>query len=175
MAVSSVKANKNFIYILDAFQKFSYNNKDIELFIIGDLKSNSFQTLNIDNYLENPQIKVLGRVSDDGLIKYYSNAIAFLFPSLYEGFGIPPLEAQACGCPAICAEASCLPEVFDKSVLYCNPHVVDSLVNEMNSIAFNSVKYEVKPNSYGIEEIWFLRDKGWFVVGEKLELWRVYS
>lgn len=41
--------------------------------------------------------------------------------------------------------------------------------------AFNSVKYEVKPNSYGIEEIWFLRDKGWFVVGEKLELWRVYS
>lgn len=137
MAVSSVKANKNFIYILDAFQKFSDNNKDIELFIIGDLKSNSFQTLNIDKYLENTQIKALGRVSDEELIKYYSNALAFLFPSLYEGFGIPPLEAQACGCPAICADASCLPEVFGKSVLYCNPYVVDSLVNEMNSIAFN--------------------------------------
>ena len=137
MAVSSVKANKNFIYILDAFQKFSDNNKDIELFIIGDLKSNSFQTLNIDKYLKNPQIKALGRVSDDELIKYYSNALAFLFPSLYEGFGIPPLEAQACGCPAICADASCLPEVFGKSVLYCNPYVVDSLVNEMNRIAFN--------------------------------------
>ena len=137
MAVSSVKANKNFIYILDAFQKFSDGNKDIELFIIGDLKSNSFQTLNIDKYLKNPQIKAMGRVSDEELIKFYSNALAFLFPSLYEGFGIPPLEAQACGCPAICAEASCLPEVFGNSVLYCNPHVVDSLVNAMNRIAYN--------------------------------------
>ena len=41
--------------------------------------------------------------------------------------------------------------------------------------AYKFVKYEVKPNSYGIEEIWFIKDKGWFVVGEKLELWRVYS
>ena len=41
--------------------------------------------------------------------------------------------------------------------------------------AYNSVKYEVKPNSYGIEEIWFIKDKGLFVVGDKLELWRVYS
>ena len=41
--------------------------------------------------------------------------------------------------------------------------------------AYNSVKYEVKPNCYGIEEIWFIKDKGWFVVGEELTLWRVYS
>lgn len=137
MAVSSVKENKNFIYILDAFQKFSNDNKNIELYIIGDLKSKSFQTLNIDKYLKNPQIKTLGRVSDEELIKYYSNALAFLFPSLYEGFGIPPLEAQVCGCPAICADASCLPEIFGNSVLYCNPYVVDSLVNAMNKIAYN--------------------------------------
>ena len=41
--------------------------------------------------------------------------------------------------------------------------------------AYKFVKYEVKPNSYGIEEIWFIKDKGWFVAGDKLELWRVYS
>ena len=41
--------------------------------------------------------------------------------------------------------------------------------------AYNSVKYEVKPNSYGIEEIWYIKNKGWFVAGDKLELWRVYS
>lgn len=152
MAVSSVKANKNFIYILDAFQKFSDNNKDIELYIIGDLKSNSFQTLNIDKYLQNPQIKVLGRVSDEDLIRYYSNALAFLFPSLYEGFGIPPLEAQACGCPAICADASCLPEVFGESVLYCNPNVVDSLVNAMEKIAYNK-DLRVKMINDGINNV----------------------
>ena len=41
--------------------------------------------------------------------------------------------------------------------------------------AYKFVKYEVKPNSYGIEEIWYIKNKGWFVAGEKLELWRVYS
>lgn len=152
MAVSSVKENKNFIYILDAFQKFSNDNKNIELYIIGDLKSKSFQTLNIDKYLKNPQIKTLGRVSDEELIKYYSNALAFLFPSLYEGFGIPPLEAQACGCPAICADASCLPEIFGNSVLYCNPYVVDSLVNAMNKIAYNK-DLRIKMVNDGIKNV----------------------
>ena len=41
--------------------------------------------------------------------------------------------------------------------------------------AYKSAKYEVKPNSYGIEQIWYIKGKGWFVVGDKLELWRVYS
>ena len=41
--------------------------------------------------------------------------------------------------------------------------------------AYKFVKYEVKPTSYGIVEIWFIKDKGWFVVGDKLELWRVHS
>ena len=41
--------------------------------------------------------------------------------------------------------------------------------------AYNSAKYEVKDNPYGIKEIWYIKDKGWFVVGDTLELWRVYS
>ena len=41
--------------------------------------------------------------------------------------------------------------------------------------AYKFVKYEVKPNCYGIEEIWFIKDKGWFVAGEELALWRVYQ
>lgn len=134
MAVSSVKESKNFLYILDAFTKFSRDYDDVELLIIGDLKSNSFKTLDIDIYIKNPRIKTLGRISDEALIKYYSNAYAFLFPSLYEGFGIPPLEAQACGCPVVCSEASCLPEVFGDSVLYCDPYNVDTMVSAMNQL-----------------------------------------
>lgn len=134
MAVSSIKENKNFIYILEAFRRFSAKNKQVELFVIGDLKSKSFKRIDVSKYTENRQIKFLGRINDTDLVAYYSNAVAFIFPSLYEGFGIPPLEAQACGCPAICSKASCLPEVFQDSVLYCNPYSVDSLVEAMNSI-----------------------------------------
>lgn len=134
MAVSSVKENKNFIYILEAFKRFSLHDSNVELFIIGDLKSKSFKTIDVSKYTENKKIKILGRVSDQELVRYYSNATAFIFPSLYEGFGIPPLEAQACGCPAICAKASCLPEVFGESVLYCNPWDIDSLVDDMKML-----------------------------------------
>jgi glycosyltransferase involved in cell wall biosynthesis len=45
-----------------------------------------------------------------------------IFPSLYEGFGLPPLEAMACGCPTICSYAASLPEVCKKATLYCNPY-----------------------------------------------------
>lgn len=137
MAVSSVKENKNFIRILEAFKRFSTYNKDAKLFIIGDIKSKKFKTVDVSNYIDNKHVKILGRVSDEDLIKYYSNAKAFVFPSLYEGFGIPPLEAQACGCPAICAKSSCLPEVFGDSVLYCNPLDVNSIFQDMKMLVEN--------------------------------------
>lgn len=134
LAVSSVKENKNFLYILDGFMKLSEKDKDVNLLVVGDLHSKSFQTLDVSKYEINSQIKFLGRVSDEELVRYYSNAIAFIFPSFYEGFGIPPLEAQACGCPAICAKASCLPEIFGESVLYCDPQNVSSLVLAMKNL-----------------------------------------
>lgn len=134
IAVSSVKENKNFPYILEAFTKLSVRRNDIKLFVIGDVESKSFRSLDISGYLSNPYIKTLGRVSDEELVNYYRNSQCLLFPSLYEGFGIPPLEAQACGCPAICANATCLPEIYGDSVLYCDPYDTDSIVEAMENI-----------------------------------------
>ena len=52
----------------------------------------------------------------------YSGAAAFVFPSLYEGFGMPPLEAMACGCPVLCADAASLPEAASGAALLCDPY-----------------------------------------------------
>lgn len=139
-AVSSVKENKNFLYALEAFVKSQESLKDLKFYIAGDMKADSFKGIDLSKYEKNPNIKILGRISDEDLVRYYSNAVAFLFPSLYEGFGIPPLEAQACGCPAICANASCLPEIFGDSVLYCDPHNVDSLVDCMKRVCDEGVR-----------------------------------
>ena len=135
LAVSSMNYRKNFIYILEAFAKYQKQGGKEALYIIGDLKNKSFKEIDLSQYKNNKQIKFLGRVSDEDLIAYYSNALAFIYPSFYEGFGIPPLEAQACGCPAICADASCLPEIFGDSVLYCNPYHASSLVEVMEILA----------------------------------------
>ena len=121
LAVSSVKANKNFVSVLMAFEIVLRSNPEVRLYIVGDCNDKNFQTINIDQYKNNPSIKFIGRVSDEKLVKYYSNAQGFVFPSLYEGFGIPVLEAQACDCPVISSSAASMPEVLQDSALFCEP------------------------------------------------------
>ena len=67
------------------------------------------------------QIVYLGFVSDDELIALYNCALAMIYPSLYEGFGLPLLEAMACGCPVVASNATSLPEVVGDAGLLCNP------------------------------------------------------
>lgn len=134
LAVSSLNYRKNFIYILNAFSLYQAQGGKGYIYIIGDLKNKSFKEIDLTSYKTNKYIKFLGRVSDTELVKYYSNALAFIYPSLYEGFGIPPLEAQACGCPVICANTSCLPEIFGDSVLYCDPYNIETLKELMLKI-----------------------------------------
>jgi glycosyltransferase involved in cell wall biosynthesis len=131
LAVSSLNYRKNFLAIFQAFDIVAAKNKDIKLYLIGDLESKSFAKIDISGYLNSRRIKILGRVSDTELIKYYSNAEGFVYPSLYEGFGIPPLEAQSCGCPILLSNASCLPEIFEESALYCDPFSIDSIASNM--------------------------------------------
>ena len=108
--------------------------------IIGSL-SNAFndQTSLFNN---DPRIKFLGRVSDKELVQLYQNAKFFIFPSLYEGFGIPPLEAQACGCPVISSNAASLPEVLKESAIYFEPNDVNSIRAAIEFVNLDTVLTE---------------------------------
>jgi glycosyltransferase involved in cell wall biosynthesis len=131
LAVSSLNYRKNFVRILQAFELVSKECKDVKLFIVGDIKGNHFATVDIEHYINNPSFCFLGRVSDGELNTYYNNALCFLFPSLYEGFGFPLLEAQACGCPVITSNVASMPEVAGGSALLCNPASVEDIKNKI--------------------------------------------
>ncbi len=73
-------------------------------------------------------------INDKILITLYQNAIAFIFPSLYEGFGIPVLEAFACGCPCIVSDVSSLPEVAGEAAIYIDPTSHDSMFQAVQLI-----------------------------------------
>ncbi len=78
------------------------------------------------NHLGNT-VRFLGYVNDKDLPELYANAALFLFPSILEGFGIPPLEAMRCGIPVVASQASCMPEVLGDAAIWVNPMSVESI------------------------------------------------
>ena len=81
-------------------------------------------------------------VSDSQLVWLYKHAICFVYPSLYEGFGIPILEAFASGCPLLLSDTSCFPEIAEKGGLYFNPNDVESMADSMKRIVEDSALRE---------------------------------
>jgi glycosyltransferase involved in cell wall biosynthesis len=75
-----------------------------------------------------------GYVRPEDRAPLLSGALAFVFPSLYEGFGLPVLEAQACGCPVICSSTSSLPEVAGDAALHIHPEDIAALANAMTRL-----------------------------------------
>jgi len=76
---------------------------------------------------------------DDKLLNfYYKNATAFIYPSIYEGFGLPPLEAMALNCPVICSNSSSIPEVVGDAGQYFDPFDIDSQIDAIRKIVFDT-------------------------------------
>jgi glycosyltransferase involved in cell wall biosynthesis len=129
LAVSSNNPNKNFQSIVSAL---NYLEKDeIKVVIAGGDNDKVFGN-NMDD-ITNEVIKV-GYVSDEELKSLYVHAGCFVYPSFYEGFGIPPLEAMSCGCPSIVSHTASMPEVCGDSVLYCNPYSPEDIAEKINQI-----------------------------------------
>jgi len=133
LAVSSPSAHKNFSRMIEAFLLLR-DHQDLNLHIVGGASGifadDSLQRL----ASRDKRIRFLGRLSDEQLIEQYQGATAFIFPSLYEGFGIPPLEAQACGCPVLAANAASIPEVLQASALYFDPLDSQHMASAMERI-----------------------------------------
>lgn len=113
LAVSSMSPSKNFPLVLDVARLMS----DVEFIIAGGSNAKVFKSAGLDV----PQnARLIGYVSDEELMALYRHASVFVYPSLYEGFGIPPLEAMMCGCPAIVSDIEVFHEVYGDSVEYCD-------------------------------------------------------
>lgn len=90
------------------------------------------------NYIkQNSQFKALGYIPNEDLSVIYRLSSALLMPSLYEGFGLPILEALMCGCPVICSSEGSIPEVGGDAVLYIDPYNTDSIVDGINTLNSN--------------------------------------
>jgi glycosyltransferase involved in cell wall biosynthesis len=116
LAVGSRSANKNFAGVLKALQLLPH--PDLLLVATGGQAGAIFGKTEA---LADPRVVSAGYVSDAELRALYENATCFAFPSYYEGFGLPPLEAMCCGCPVVVSRRASLPEVCGDAALYCEP------------------------------------------------------
>lgn len=127
LAVSSLSPHKNFIRLSQAFSFFRDENVDVV--VAGGANARVFSNSSLSSAQTN--VHLLGYVSDSELRALYERAHCFVYPSLYEGFGLPPLEAMACGCPVIASDAASLKEVCGTAALYCDPKSYEDIADKV--------------------------------------------
>jgi glycosyltransferase involved in cell wall biosynthesis len=126
--------------------------KDLRLIIIGDeiWKHPQVRRMVIQTRME-PFVRFFGFVPFETLGVFYSAAAAFVFPSLYEGFGMPPLEAMASGTPVVCSGTSSLPEVVGEAASLVNPENVFDIARGMREVLLDD-NYRAKLIRLGLEQ-----------------------
>lgn len=136
LSVGSIDPRKNLKRLIKAYLKL--NNPDVELLLIGAKNKNFSNDKELAELLKaNGNISFLGYKTDAELQYYYQNALFFVYPALYEGFGLPPIEAMSFGCPAIVSGITSLPEVCGDAALYCQPESIDDIYDKMNYLLNN--------------------------------------
>jgi glycosyltransferase involved in cell wall biosynthesis len=136
LSVGTLEPRKNHLGLIKAFYEVQQNKKNsAQLAIAGGKGWLYEETLRTVRELKlEDRVRFLGRVSDLELITLYSLADVFAFPSFFEGFGIPPLEAMACGAPVITSNTSSLPEVTDDAAIQVDPHDIHALANAISRL-----------------------------------------
>src|SRR5262249_38222888 len=133
--VGSIEVRKNLARLLEAYGRLRLWSQNWKLVIVGARKWKFSPVFEAIQRLElEPHVHFTGYVADEDLPALYSGADLFAFPSIYEGFGLPVLEAMACGTPVITSNTSSLPEVAGDAALLVDAYDVDAIASAMRGV-----------------------------------------
>jgi glycosyltransferase involved in cell wall biosynthesis len=116
--------HKNHARLFEAFARVRAKRPELRLVLTGEGDFGSLP----------PGVETRGRISRDELVRLYQGAAALVFPSLYEGFGMPVLEAMACGCPVVCSNVTSLPEVAGDAARLFDPRDTDDIATAIDDV-----------------------------------------
>jgi len=146
LSVGSFNPSKNLLNLVIAFSKIK--NSNAYLVLAGD-KNNAIFSNEEAQFFNHPRIIKTGPITDEQLSGLYAMAHAFIFPSLYEGFGIPPLEAMSLGCPVFVANAASMPEVCGNAAEYFNPHSIEDITATLEKSLANEIqRHQLREQGY---------------------------
>lgn len=130
LAVSSMDPRKNFVRLVEAFDKIK--DKSVKLYIIG-MSFKAFNTPDLQKLI-GENVHLPGYIPDEKLQTMYQNALLSVYPSLYEGFGLPPLESMTYGCPVINSDIPALREVSQDAALYVDPYNIEDITQKIEQL-----------------------------------------
>ena len=140
LSVAGADPTKNLRSLILAYSRLPVDmQRSHQLILVGDLEHQGKLHQLIEQNGIRRQTICTGIIPDERLIHLYQNASLFVFPSLYEGFGLPVLEAMACGCPVLCSNTSSLPEVVGDAAMMVSPLDIPALESAMRKILTDSV------------------------------------
>ena len=125
LTLGSIEPRKNLATLLTAWSRVADRRTDLTLAVAGAANA-IFGRVGIDP-ASLPRVKLLGYVDDAALPALYGGCETFVFPSVYEGFGLPPLEAMACGAAVVCSNATALPDVVGDGAVLVDPKDADAI------------------------------------------------
>ena len=134
----SERPRKNLGRLLEAFAKLKREFPELKLVKVGEAgRDPRFRQSTLAKVRElglEGEVLFVGHLRDDRLAEYYSGALCMVYPSLYEGFGFPPLEAMACGCPVAASRTTSIPEVVGDAGLLFDPRNVEEMTDAIRRI-----------------------------------------
>lgn len=148
--VGTLEPRKNLKSILDAFALLDLERTDVHLVVVGTRgwkNNNVMRSLKTHRYRS--RVHFTGYVNNARLAFIYKNSICLIYPSIYEGFGFPILEAMSLGVPVITSDVSSMPEIAGDAALLVNPNDIDSLADAMSKIiAQDEIRNILKAKGY---------------------------
>ncbi|MBP0589686.1 glycosyltransferase family 4 protein [Paraburkholderia sp. LEh10] len=154
--VGSLDPRKNLQRVLDAIGNLSHL-RDVKFVIVGGKNQRIFADEHMEEARLSRQVVWAGFVSDSELKALYEHAGCLVFPSLYEGFGLPPLEAMYCGCPVIASSRTSIPEACGDAAMYCDATSAEDIAEKISLMMNNSAlrqQYREKGIAHAREYRW---------------------
>jgi len=133
--VGNAKPHKNLGRLVEAFEAIK-DKIPHDLVIVGQRKGfiTGDRTATFKAAAVGARVQFTDHVEDELVSQYFAHADALVLPSLYEGFGLPPLEAMACGCPVLVSDTASLPEICGDAALYCDPHSTKDIAHKIRQL-----------------------------------------
>ena len=154
LSVATLNKRKNIPELTKAFESISDKYPDLKLVLVGGLGNENREKLT-----KHPNVIFTGYIRDEELPTLYKNALFYMYPSLYEGFGTPLIEAQYCNCPGLCSDIPVFREVAGDSAEFCEPNAkniagkIEFLINNPKKLQELKEKELENVKRFDIEKI----------------------